>query len=295
MPPDDQPNPSTLRPDNTQDTTDPTLGRGYVPDVVSKEQGKSVTQRALDDWNKYKMSTGADETGGRVSKLVWVPAKTSGSRYEEEADGGAGSGGGGEYKWLPDPEGQQLFERLSQVQAENSQFLKDSGAGAGRSYVATEGDKQDEVTRQFKDFLARAKGTYDLMESEQGFAANTDKMNIGNERAVQAGYMPPGSLPSYGHRRGPGLSSIIEPSLPNYLSPDYRMNQAVGLGGPEGFNDPDYDEYGMPMYSAGTDPMADPALAGIPPELLKMVGQVLFVPMSDRKEPPKAWPWGYVA
>ena len=273
------------------------MDTGADPRGGNKDEQTAVAGTIADAYKQWVASSPDAIQEGKGGPERWVT--TGGSRTINE-ETGVVEMSGGTGKWVPlspQERGWQLWNQAKQ-EAEDlklGDYLGGNGAGAGQSYVSAEEDKQDEVTRQFKDFLARAKGTYDLMDSEQDFASNTDQMNIRNERAVQDGYMPPGALPSYGHRRGPGLSSIIAPSLPNYLSPDYRMNQAVGLGGPEGFNDPEYDEYGMPLYAMGTDPMADPALAGIPPELLGMVGQTLYVPMSKRTEPPKAWPWGYVA
>jgi len=182
----------------------------------------------------------------------------------------------------------QLWYR-SEQEAEDlktGDFIGAAGAGAGRSYVDTEGDKQDEVTRQFKDFLARAKGTYDLMDSELNRSMAADDQNAQNSKAYREGLIPGAGF----YTKQPmanSLSRTIAPSLPNYLSPDYRMNQAVGLGGPQGFDNANYDENGMPMYAEGTDP----AMANIPPDLLDMVGKEMWVPVSP-PSPDFNWPWG---
>jgi hypothetical protein len=117
---------------------------------------------------------------------------------------------------------------------------------------------------------------------------NMDDQNIQNETAIRAGVLDPGMTPYYFHRTGPGASSTLARSLPNYLSPDYRMNQAVGLPGSEGFNDPQYDENGMPLYANGTDQAAN---AGIPPDLLDMVGKPIYIPFPPAP-PEQPWPWG---
>jgi len=196
-------------------------------------------------------------------------------------------------KWDPFPNDSTLMQLWyrSEQEAEDlktGDFIGAAGAGAGRSYVDTEGDKQDEVTRQFKDFLARAKGTYDLMDSERSYAMAGDDQNIQNQAAMRAGNLGEAWATPYADMRGPGLSSTLSRSLPNYLSPDYRMNQAVGLGGPEGFDNANYDENGMPMYADGTDP----AMANIPPELLAMVGEQMMVPPDGEPPSGKPWPWG---
>jgi len=285
MPPEDETRPATLRPDRSEDPTDYGTDRSYVPPIVGKEQGVSVTARARAEWFAHKLKAHADESGGRVSAPMLVRDKTDSTSYGEDEATTARR-----YKYEPDLEGQQLYDRWQILESDNKQFIREAGAGAGRSYVDTEGDKQDEVTRQFKDFLARAKGTYDLMDSEQKYGMNADDQNIQNMAAARAGVADIGMFPVYGHRLGPGLSSTIRPSLPNYLSPDYRMNQAVGLGGPEGFDNANYDENGMPMYADGTDP----AMANIPPELLAMVGKPMGVPLSSDFQP-RDWPWGRIA
>lgn len=51
------------------------------------------------------------------------------------------------------------------------------------------------------------------------------------------------------------MSEILRPSLPDYVRPDYRLNESVGLPGPQGFDDPDYSPYGLPMFANGTAPL----------------------------------------
>jgi len=288
MPPEDQPRPATLRPDRSEDPTDYGTDRSYVPPIVGKEQGESVTARARAEWFAHKLKAHADESGGRVSAPMLVPTKTDSTSYGEDE---ATSAAARRYKYEPDLEGQQLYDRWQILESDNKQFRKDNfisdaGAGAGRSYVDTEGDKQDEVTRQFKDFLARAKGTYDLMDSELNRSMAADDQNAQNSKAYREGLIPGAGF----YTKQPmanSLSRTIAPSLPNYLSPDYRMNQAVGLGGPQGFDNANYDENGMPMYAEGTGP----AMANIPPDLLDMVGKEMWVPVSP-PSPDFNWPWG---
>lgn len=300
MPPEDETRPATLRPEVGLGDGGAGYNAAPRPTISTKEQGVDAVSSAKSAWLDYQLRTGADETGGRIKTPMWVPDKSTASSGRGIASVSLGTaegagGGGGEYKDQIDPEGQRLYNRWQILESDNKQFRKDNfisdaGAGAGRSYVDTEGDKQDEVTRQFKDFLARAKGTYDLMDSERSYAMAGDDQNIQNQAAMRAGNLGEAWATPYADMRGPGLSSTLARSLPNYLSPDYRMNQAVGLGGPEGFDNANYDENGMPMYADGTDP----AMANIPPELLAMVGKPMGVPLSSDFQP-RDWPWGRIA
>jgi|GEM_PF-5058276 len=281
------PNPATLRPEVGLGDGGAGYNAAPRPTISTKEQGVDAVSSAKSAWLDYQLRTGADETGGRIKTPMWVPDKANSDPYAE----GGGGGGGGEYKDQIDPEGQRLYNRWQILESDNKQFRKDNfisdaGAGAGRSYVDTEGDKQDEVTRQFKDFLARAKGTYDLMDSELNRSMAADDQNAQNSKAYREGLIPGAGF----YTKQPmanSLSRTIAPSLPNYLSPDYRMNQAVGLGGPQGFDNANYDENGMPMYAEGTGP----AMANIPPDLLDMVGKEMWVPVSP-PSPDFNWPWG---
>lgn len=288
MPPDDQPNPSTLRP------VPAPPGIGADPTGADKPGQQELVGYYSD---RYRQALASQQ--GQVRDGSDGPERlvSSGGTKGINEDTGAIEMTGGTTKWVPfdnqDPLKQLWYQ--AQQEAEDlklGDYLGGAGAGAARSYVDTEGAKQDEVTRQFKDFLARAKGTYDLMDSERSYAMAGDDQNIQNQTAMRAGNLNEAWATPYADVRGPGLSSVIRPSLPNYLSPDYRMNDAVGLGGGEGFNDPQYDEYGMPLYATGTDPMSDPALANIPPDLLAMVGQPLAVPPDGSPPSGKPWPWG---
>ena len=67
------------------------------------------------------------------------------------------------------------------------------------------------------------------------------------------------------------LSRVLRPSLPDYVRPDYRLNQAVGLPGPEGFDNPNYDENGMPLYAYGTVPKPRYSAVGDPVAIREVV------------------------
>lgn len=136
---------------------------------------------------------------------------------------------------------------------EDAKLAKDS-AGAARSYLDVEADKTKEITRQFKDFENRASLLYDLMADEQDYGFSADKHNFDAwdaQRELGLATMPGGfaGKPSMAM----SLSSILRPSLPDYVRPDYRLNAAVGLPGPQGFDDPDYGPDGLPLYARGTD------------------------------------------
>lgn len=287
MPPrptDTQPSPASLRPE----VGDADGGAGYNgadrPIISSKEQGSDAVSSAREAWLNFQLEHGAVISGGKVVvPKAEKAASTTSNRFLSSGDDDSGGTSG---DWSS--EGQRLYNRWQILESDNKAFVSESGAGAGRSYVETEEDKQDEVTRQFKDFLARAKGTYDLMADERSYAMAGDDQNIQNAKAVRDGVLNEAWGTPYADIRGPGLSSIIRPSLPNYLSPDYRMNDAVGLGGGEGFNDPDYDEYGMPMYAQGTEAAGGP----VPENVLAMVGQPVFVPPDQAPPSGKPWPWG---
>jgi hypothetical protein len=142
------------------------------------------------------------------------------------------------------------FTRAAEDEAERKKLL-----GGVKSYYDTEEDKTSEITRQFKDFEDRASLLYDLMDDEQQYGMNADDQNIQNWKAQEDLGMAinPGGFHAKPYMQG-SLSSILGPSLPGYVRPDYRLNSAVGLPGPEGFDDPDYNQYGMPAYASGTDP-----------------------------------------
>lgn len=168
--------------------------------------------------------------------------------------------GGDESSYETDPFGSQLLGSVSNAELALKREAEDAAErkklqGNVRSYYDTEQDKTAEITRQFKDFDNRASLLSDLLDEEQSLGMNADDQNIQNMKAQKDLGMAvnPGGwytkLPM-----SSSLSSILGPSLPDYVRPDYRLNSAVGLPGPEGFDDPNYNQYGMPGYAAGTDP-----------------------------------------
>lgn len=160
----------------------------------------------------------------------------------------------------PDPIGSQYLTSLGEAELAMKRAAEDAAEakklqGSVQSYMDSEEDKTKEIQRQFKDFDARASLLYDLMGEEQGYGMAADDQNIQNMKAQKDLGMAinPGGYYTKPYMDG-SLSSILAPSLPDYVRPDYRLNTAVGLEGPQGFDDPQYTSGGMPMYAAGTDP-----------------------------------------
>lgn len=150
----------------------------------------------------------------------------------------------------PDPIEQPLdvtkypgFETLFFQDAEKRSKLGKGQADTASAYVASETDKADEVTRQFKDFLARAQGVYDLRASEQNFAMKADDQNAANMKNARAGLITyPGDY-AVGSM-DTAYSRVLAPSVPSSVPPIYKLNGAVGLGGTEGFDNPNYSSTG---------------------------------------------------
>lgn len=168
------------------------------------------------------------------------------------------------------------------VDAQDELKYLTSVQGSARSWYDTEQDKTQEIERQYDDFKDRATTYSRLLGDEQDYAMNVDEANADAYK-----YMRQTGAASYGAYHdmplSESLSSILRPSLPDYVRPDYRLNAAVGLPGPEGFDDPDYDVNGMPRYAAGTDGQGYRDLLVILQEQLGYVPVVL--------QPPAPWPW----
>ena len=156
-----------------------------------------------------------------------------------------------------DAERQLKWDKEDAAEAKSAAGSGRGGAGVVRSYLDVEMDKTSEIARQAEDFEERASLLYDLMADEQAYGMRADDQNIQNMKAQQDLGMAinPGGFYTK-PLMSDALSGILSPSLPEYVRPDYRLNGAVGLPGPQGFDDSQYDEYGMPMFAHGTDPNA---------------------------------------
>lgn len=132
-----------------------------------------------------------------------------------------------------------LTQLIYEADYERSRLGKGQASTAG-AYMASETDKANEVTRQFEDFLKRAKGVYDLRDSEQQFAMRADDQNAQNMKNAREGLITyPGAytVPTM----DTAYSRILAPTVPESVKPIYNLNGAVGLPGPEGFNDAQYN------------------------------------------------------
>lgn len=206
---------------------------------------------------------GFDKSTGKVFEYIEKPASGGSSLSDFFDDGsgdvGPGTSSGKNYNTSAALEAQSYFDSWQSALRDMDRATADAkeakgSGGAAQSYMSSEANKTKEITRQYNDFQDRANELYDLMDQEQQYGFNAADQNMQawkTQRDLGLATMPGGfaGTPSMAQ----SLSSILRPSLPDYVRPDYRMNAAVGLPGPEGFDDPQYDENGMPMYAMGTD------------------------------------------
>lgn len=249
-------NPRTLKAESNGLPLGP-INPDYKPST--KEEGQAVASAAKDNFEAWKRSNLEAGNPVKISdgevyrwqpeEVIRIPGLEDDKDWEIyralQSDPNAG-------KWVLDTEGQLLYDHWQELMAD----AKEAGAGMGaaRSYLDVEADKTKEITRQFKDFENRASLLYDLMADEQDYGFSADKHNFDAwdaQRDLGLATMPGGfaGKPSMAM----SLSSILRPSLPDYVRPDYRLNAAVGLPGPQGFDDPDYGPDGLPLYARGTD------------------------------------------
>jgi hypothetical protein len=212
-------------------------------------------------------SLGYDKSTGRV--FEYVEKMASGDSLdellaEEDAIAGVGIGSSKNYNTEAALTAQSYFDSWQSAQrdlerdADDAKAAKAAG-GTARSYLSTETDKTKEIQRQYKDFEDRASLLYDLMGDEQDYAMAADDQNIANWKAQRDLGMAtsPGGYYATPYQNMT-MSEILRPSLPDYVRPDYRLNGAVGLPGPQGFDDPDYTPYGLPMFGGGTSASLPP-------------------------------------
>lgn len=257
-PADDTAPPRTLKPEPAPVTTPKPVAAEPEADVTPL----SYLRQTEDEWNNYRGESARNGTLFRVNKdgyvEEYVDPVVSGGSVNPFFDGEENEGG-----WtLNTPgarEAQIFYDNYLDAQLEFDRFTEDSKAakaalGTARSYADIEAPKSKEVARQFQDFENRATLLYDLMADEQQYGMRADDQNIQNMAAqkdlglagLPGGWYGQPSMQS-------SLSSILKPSLPEYVRPDYRLNQSVGLPGPQGFDDQDYDRYGFPTFAFGTD------------------------------------------
>jgi hypothetical protein len=130
---------------------------------------------------------------------------------------------------------------------------RDGGTGgrAVQTFLEKEGLKTAEVQRQLADFLARSRALYELQDAEQAYAIRAQEMR---DRAAQPWNVSFGHGVDFNPYRGSQrLSDIIKKTIPEEVSPDYRLNEAVGLPGEGGFATPWASGMGSAAgYSNGT-------------------------------------------
>lgn len=269
-PPDDgsgSSNPRTLATVETPPPAEPAA----PPVPTTKDEASDAATAKRKAWEAYKAEQIAngvmvDETSGKIVRLVkdepaqaQRPPGFSDEEWERLqkaiAMKTALEGGSSKvtYSTIPDFDGQKLYDDWKGAELDAKEFR--ASGGAASAYVDAEPNKTKEITRQYHDFEDRASLLYDLMGDEQDYGMAADDQNIQNwkaQRDLGMAVSPGGfyTKPSLGS----SLSQILAPSLPDYVRPDYRLNEAVGLPGPQGFDDPDYSSYGLPMYAEGTNP-----------------------------------------
>ena len=239
----------------------------------TKEEASDAATAKRKQWETYKaeqLANGVmvDETSGKIVRLVkdepaqaQRPPGFSDEEWErlQKAIAMKTALEGGDsskvtYSTIPDFDGQKLYDDWKGAELDAKEF-RASGVAAS-AYVDAEPNKTKEITRQYHDFEDRASLLYDLMGEEQDFAMAADDQNAANWKAQRDLGMAtsPGGYYTTPYQ-SMTMSEILRPSLPDYVRPDYRLNESVGLPGPQGFDDPDYSPYGLPMFANGTAPL----------------------------------------
>lgn len=280
-PSDDKGTPRSLKPEDTQPTVpeyDPKVPLGFQPvDKKDAQANVSTAQTRYEQWRSSLLQSGTPIKVTSDVVYIWDESKEEAVKpagisdedwaFLQAAEGGSDGPSG---KWIPDPNGQQFYDDWQQaIDISKGEF---ASSGSAKSYADIEAPKSKEIQRQWKDFEDRATAFYDLQADEQAYGMRADDQNWQNMDAQRDLGMA-----SMGYYTKPtmenALSNIVGPSIPNYVRPDYRLNASVGLPGPQGFDDPDYDENGFPRFAFGTDPK---------PPMDRIVVPRISVP----------WPWG---
>lgn len=273
--------PITLRLPDDESGEVPNPGTLKAPPVVDKDY---VRQKELE----YKRVL--REYADRNPDVQYLPKEgTIVKRYNKpERDGGAmsefgfafGGDEGGMLTELAEPEVRRAYEDW--IDAQDELKYLSASQGSAKSWYDTEQDKTQEIERQYDDFKDRSTTYSRLLSDEQDYAMNVDEANADAYK-----YMRQTGAASYGAYHDlpmfESLSSILRPSLPDYVRPDYRLNAAVGLPGPEGFDDPDYDANGMPRFAGGTSADSGGGLLSAVQQQMGRVPHLL--------QPPAPWPW----
>jgi hypothetical protein len=153
-----------------------------------------------------------------------------------------------------------LYNAALEAKTAVGTYISNAAAGTGpgadftaQAYLASETVKSKEANRKYEDFKDRASLYYDLLQAEDQFHMAGEDQNVQNAKAREEGYMMPGEGQYYSGVTGQQpLSSLLRPSLPESVPPYYDLGAATGLSPQEGYNNPNYDQFGMPMYADGT-------------------------------------------
>lgn len=291
-------------------TAPPAVPSGKRTEVIAAAE--TAVREAELAWFDGRDANGWVETGGKVYKLS-TPTPSNPAlvkSYQEELDRETDPIAkavlqerldklmGGEPKLIPDPEGQRIFDNIERQKAllkyatDDGKYLSGSGTGeAVESYLTTEGRKTKEIERQYEDFKDRVDQYNQMRDAEIARGNSAIRMNMDQLESIRDGNLQPGMFQLGGvANMSTALSEILRPSIPDYVRPDYRLNQAVGLPGAEGFDNPNYDQSGFPMFARGTPRARD--LSGVDPELRPLIGTPVGFAPDPRKVINKPWPWG---
>ena len=296
LPDGEETHPRTLKP---EDGGEPPASPGAPPRPPApttldeaNSSYRTLVAQANELWRQYEEKKTAlvkaggafGETEGNVVRMTSKPGTSTWQRDPNDPNReievpGPGTAAPGDI----DAELNSLYQQAKSAETEAERFRAEYGLSktkgpfeAGASYVDTEKDKAAEVKRQFADFMDRAKALYGLEDAEAEYTDTQNRANAADNEDVSRGYLAEGQALWRPNRRPESLSGLVRPSLPNSpIRPIYYNNSAVGLPGPEGFSDPDYDSDGNYIggYAAGTGGgLPDPAGNRIPQDLKWMIG-----------------------
>jgi len=195
-----------------------------------------------------------------------LPTRVTSGIVEQYQGGNPALGTSG--SWVPVPAqdaGQQYQNLINQESAATKAFtgnaVAGAGAGAAVSYLSSETAKTDEITRQFKDFLARVNEVYSTEKANQDMGIAADNQAQKDAEALNQGNnVPVGGAfsvsPTWGQ---PNYSAELAQSIPTSVSPDYQLNGAVGLPGQDGFAASPMTG-SVPSFATGTMPLPQSSL-----------------------------------
>jgi hypothetical protein len=282
----------------------------------NRDEARRIFQEADDAWFEYQL----DHPGTYVTKDGRVVRK---ERTEKKPPPDMDPAlahlwdGDAEEVEVEVPEGQKFWTTLQkaerdleraetkykdekEAEKDKAKSYKDSEASA-RAYAEAERAaekyefekserKPNETERQLADFLSRADAYYDYQDQERDYAEEAQTLNRETQDWARDTGAPVGGETWFGSSMpGPRMSSMIYPTIPAEVTPDYRLNEEVGLPGGSGFNYPKLgDQIIGPRYAQGTD------FSGVAPgnqDLEWMVGIPFFPRNPNAKAVPVPESW----